>query len=67
MTGAAAQSPQGTYSAALSALRAIRDRLETGLATPEELERLVAEAAAASDAARAALRRADAALDVLGA
>jgi exonuclease VII small subunit len=62
-----ARCPQSTYDAALAALHDIRDRLETGLVAPEDVERVVAEAAAAADAARAALRRADLAVDMLSA
>ena len=59
--------PQVTYAAALGELRVIRDRLVAGHTDPEDVERLVERAAAAALAARAALRRAGDAVEILGA
>lgn len=59
------QSSQSGYVAALQELAELRDQLVAGRVSPEDVERVAAQAAAAVEAGRAALRRAGASLDRL--
>ena len=60
------QTPESTFAAALGELRTIRGQLVPGRAGPGDVEALTARAAAVVSAARAALRRAGSAIEVLG-
>lgn len=56
---------ENAYGAALAELAGIRRRLEEGRLDPNEVERLMARAKQALDTGRAALRRAEASIEVL--
>jgi len=56
---------ENAYGAVLAELAGIRRRLEEGSLDPNEVERLMAQAARALDTGRGALRRAEATIEVL--
>jgi hypothetical protein len=61
------ENPRASFAAALGELRLICEQLSPGRASPDEVERLTVRAAVAVSTARASLRRAGRALEVLGA
>ncbi len=56
---------ESEYAAALAGLIGVRQRLEEGRLAPGEVETLIAQAKQALESGRAALRRADATIEVL--